>query len=513
MIEDCKQQNDQQRKGNILNIVSSIVTLVITTAVSLILSPYIVKTMGVEANGFVTLANNFISYAMLAQVALNSMGSRYIMMSYYKGEYEKANKYYSSLFFGDLFLGVLFAIIAGFSIWQLENILQISTYLISDVKLLFLLLFANFIMNTIITVWSSAPYIKNRLYINSAISVIMAIVKAIVTFLLFIVLKPSIWFVGMGVFASGMVGFFCYFVAKKNLLPDFKVKKSCFSWSSTKELLSSGIWNAISSLGSILLSGMDLLLANLFLGPNAMGLLSLAKTMPSFVSTLNSTIANVFVPSLIIEYSQENKGEIIKTVKQSSKIIAMICSIPLAFLLVFGADFYKLWQPTENAQMLHLLSCITILGRCFFTGMEPLFHVFTVVNKVRQNSIITVITGCCSVFITFLLLKFTNLGVFAIAGTSVVCCFIKNIFYVIPYSAKYLSLRRESFYYTLLPSVLCCVILSALGIVLKLIVSCESWLNLIICAAIFAVVGMFFSGMVVLNKQDRKALIRLLRRR
>ena len=45
-------------------------------------------------------------------------------MSYHKGEFEKANKYYSSLFYGDLFLGIVFSVISALCVWKLENLIK-----------------------------------------------------------------------------------------------------------------------------------------------------------------------------------------------------------------------------------------------------------------------------------------------------------------------------------------------------------------------------------------------------
>lgn len=514
MSEKVKKRFElSQSKQNMINTMASITTLVVTTLISMILSPYIVRTIGVEANGFIGLANNFISYAMLAQTALNSMGSRFLMIAYYNEDYDKARKYYSSIFFGNLFLGIIFAVIGGICVWRLENILKITSELLLDVKFLFALLFGNYVINTLITSWSSAPYIKNKLYVQSLISILTTLARAFVILLMFLALAPSVWYVGLGSFVAGIIGVLCYYFAKRKILPEFKVSKRDFSWAYIKELIASGVWNSISSLGTILLSGLDLLLANLFLGPTAMGLLSLAKTMPNFVDTLNATIADVFTPSLIIDYSHKNQQQMISTINQSSKLIAIICSLPLAFLLIFGGRFYSLWQPTENAQLLHVLSIVTIFGRCFFTGMQPLFKIFMVVNKVKENSIITIITGAVSTLITFILLKTTNLGLFAIAGTSVVCCFVKNIVYVIPYSAKYLGVKKATFYQTLVPSVLCCVLLSVLGIGLTFIFVCNTWGNLILCASVFAFMGLILTLFVVLRKNERKAFIRILLKR
>ena len=45
----------------VINMVSSFLSLAVTFGISFFLSPYIVETVGVEAYGFVGLANNFIS--------------------------------------------------------------------------------------------------------------------------------------------------------------------------------------------------------------------------------------------------------------------------------------------------------------------------------------------------------------------------------------------------------------------------------------------------------------------
>lgn len=61
-----------------INIVMSIVGFLITIFISLFITPYIVEQLGGEAYGFVGLANNFVSYASLITVALNSMSSCFV---------------------------------------------------------------------------------------------------------------------------------------------------------------------------------------------------------------------------------------------------------------------------------------------------------------------------------------------------------------------------------------------------------------------------------------------------
>lgn len=495
-----------RNQQTVINIVAGVLNMLVTTLISFVLSPYIVATLGVEANGFVGLAQNFITYAALISTALNSMGSRFMMMAYYNGEQEKFRRYYSSLLFADLLLAAAFGLLGGACVWKLELLLDIPAEIVADVKLLFGLLFANFALSTAMTVWGTAPFIKNRLYLNSIVNTASAGVRGLMILGLFLCLEPSVSFVGAATLLSGCVVYGFQFLYKRTLFPELQAKGRDFSWSAIRELVSSGIWNTISNVGHILTSGIDLLVTNLFVNATAMGMLSLSHTMPTFVNTLNETIAGAFTPALIIDYAQGQIDNLVKTIRQSAKIISVICSLPLGFLLVYGQEFYQLWQPTQDAQMLHILSTIIIFGRVFFTGLQPLFSIFTVVNKVRINSIVTIVNGFASVGLMYLLLQTTELGVYAIAGASVVCCFFKNILFVIPFSAKYLGLKKTTFYSVLTPSVLCCAILLLWGFLQKMLFCPEGWLELIASGTVFAGVGLCLTCMVVLNNAERTIL-------
>ena len=83
-----------RNQQTIINITAAVLNMLVTTLISFVLSPYIVSTLGVEANGFVGLAQNFITYAALISTALNSMGSRFMMMAYYNDEHDKLRRYF-----------------------------------------------------------------------------------------------------------------------------------------------------------------------------------------------------------------------------------------------------------------------------------------------------------------------------------------------------------------------------------------------------------------------------------
>lgn len=65
-------------KRLLINLIASITSLVLSLTISFFLTPFVVSTVGTEAYGFVSLANNFVGYAQIFTLALNSMASRFI---------------------------------------------------------------------------------------------------------------------------------------------------------------------------------------------------------------------------------------------------------------------------------------------------------------------------------------------------------------------------------------------------------------------------------------------------
>ena len=70
-----------------INMAASMVSTLVSLAISFVLSPIIIDKLNYEAYGFMTLANDFVSYANIAAMALNSMAGRFITVSLTKGDY------------------------------------------------------------------------------------------------------------------------------------------------------------------------------------------------------------------------------------------------------------------------------------------------------------------------------------------------------------------------------------------------------------------------------------------
>lgn len=508
------QKNDlSENKKLIVNLFSSVIAFGINVVIGFYFSPYIVKNLGVEANGFIALANNFITYASLVTIALNSMAGRFITIQIHQNNYEKANKYYNAVFGGNLITAAILVIPAIISIIKLEYLINIPNNLIFDVKVLFSILFLNYFIGMVLPSWATAIFAANKIYLQSIKSLQSNILKVVCILILFMVFSPKVYYIAIaGLICTIYMAVYNWYYHKK-LLSKLSIRKKYFDWKYVKELIFSGIWNTINQAGQILLSGFDLLIANLFVGATPMGALSLAKTVPNIILGLAGTLNSIFVPTLTIDYAKNDKEALKKNLKNGMKLTGVLLTIPFSILIIYGSEFYSLWIPSQDAKLLQILSILTCFGLIFTSGIQCLVNVFTVVNKLKLNSILTLLSGAVSTLIVFILIKNTNLGVFAIAGVSSFVSLIRNMLYTVPFSAKYLGLKWNTFIPEVLSSVISVIVLTIVGFIIKGFIIVDSWFMLIIAAGITSIFGLVINMFIVLNSNERNQLINVFKKK
>ena len=506
-------QNSSQNKKTLLTLFTSMFAIVVTIATNFFLSPYIVETLGEEANGFTQLANNFVNYASLITVALNSMAGRFITMHYYKGDKEESNKFYSSIMIANVAIICFLIIPALILLFKLESVINIENSNVLYVKLLFAFVFGNFFVAQINSVLGIITYVSNRQYIVNTINSIKTVLNALCLLLFFSFFTPKIYYVSLVALLLSVITVPIYFIISRKILPDLKINFKCFSIKTIWQMFSAGIWNVVTQCGVLLMTGVDLLLANLLISPAAMGILSVSKVMPNCITQIAGNVSSSFSPNLTIAYAGGDSKDIIRSLRFSMKCSSILVSIPIMVLCVYGKNFYSLWQPTLNAETLSILSFWACIQYIPLAGPQALNNVFTATNRLKVNSVTVLLGGVVNIIAVVLLVKFTDLGLFAIAAISAIISIIRNLTITVPYSAKVLNLKWYTFYKDVLISCLCCFINGVFCFVFQLVIVPTSWVRMVIsvfCACIFSLISLF---VVLLSKEEKKQLLSKFKKR
>lgn len=486
-----------------INVVACLVSFAITLGINFFLTPYITKNVGAEAYGFVSLAINFVNYASIITLAINSMASRFVSVSVFKKKYEEANKYFTSVLVANILIILILFIPSLFCVIYLEKLIVIPENLVFSVKMLFLLIFINFYISLINTSYSVSTYAGDKVELFTLRNMESGVLKVVGMLILFYIFGADIIFVGISTILSTIYLLFFNIRYTKKFLPFIKVKRKYFDIKKIIEIFLSGIWNTITKVGQVLTDGLDLLISNLFISPTAMGHLSISKTISSSVSLLTILLSSIFQPTITKSYAANDKN-IVNEIKFSMKVITLFSNILLVGVMCFASQFYKLWLPSEDTNLLTILTLITLIGSIVGTSINILFNVFTITNKIKVNSFVTLGVGCFNVIIIFILLKLKLVSnpIYFVAGVSVITALIKNLTFTPIYAAKCLNIKKSSFYMPIIKSILSSSVMAIIFIFISKLININTWFKLLLIACICAVIGFVVSVLILFNKNE-----------
>lgn len=489
----------------------TLIAFVINLGINFFLSRYIINTIGAEANGFVTLANNVVNYANIIVIALNSMASRYVTIAICQKDYSSANEYFNSVLFSNIFISIVLLIPAILLVLFLEVVFNINIAILYDVKMLFLIVFLNFFVTLINTAFGIATFSNDRLDLSSKRNAISYIIKALLLILMFSFLVPNVVFVGIASLVATIYLFIANVRLTKKLSPFLKVNRQFIKISKIIEIVKSGIWNIVTKMGQILTDGLDLLISNIFIGDYAMGLLAISKTISTAVLSMIGTVSSIFQPKNTKHYAEKNENKLIDNVLFSMKITGFFSNVPLVFLIVFGFCFYTLWVPGQDISTINILSILGILSLFVGGVIDPLWNVFTITNRLKLNSIIVLLTGLLNAFVVFLLVYFTDLGIFAIAGVSSITAIIKNLTFTPMYASKCMGTSPKRIYAVIFKYLTATTISSLIVFLISKWLIPNNWLILILCLMISSAITFFVNIFVLFNQEEQRHFLNLLK--
>ena len=452
------------KKRLAINMAAQLLAFAVNMGISFFLAPIIEAQMA-NTYGFVTLANQFVLYAQIVVSALNTMASRFVTIHIHRGEEQEAREYFSSVFFGNVIMAGIFLLPALVIVIFMGNLpfLHVPADALHDVQLLWAFVFLNFFLSIIMSIYSVSTYAMNRLDLTSIRSMYADILRIIFLFGTFLLWRPALWLVG----AASLIS-------------------TCYT----------AFWNRRYTDESA-----------------SMTMRSLAKMVPTAISSLMGTVVGVFNPQITIAYAEGDKEKLVDIIKSCNRILIFIMSIPIAFLTAYGRDFYALWQPTKDPDMLQRLSLLAVGVLYVSMSIQVLYHVFIITKKVKWNSLVVLGSGICSSLLSLILLSKTDLGVACFPLSSMLTGVLRNMIFTPIYAARCLEIRWNRFYSDIFLGFASIGTITVLGLLSRMIVPIHSWIILLLTGVVMGPLALLVNFFVILRKQERNMVIGMVRSR
>lgn len=496
-----------------LTLATTGVATVLAFGISFFITPLVTEKLGTAAYGFITLANTFVGYAMIVMTALSSYATRFVAVEYHKGDQKKASCYFSTLVFAGFVLSMVLFLVLVLVAVNIGSLMDVPEGLLSDVIYLMLLVFTNFLVTMAGTFFSCAAYIKNKLDVYGIIQSVSYVAEALILLVLYSSMPPMAWYYGAALLVAGVIVALGNVWIYRRYVPEIKIKISLFSFGDLKTLLINGVWNSVNALGNTLNSGLDLVIANLYLNAICMGQIAISKTFSGVFSRLFQLISQAFQPMFLESYSQGDKKRLLEELNFSMKLSSYVSNVLFAGFLALCPAFYRLWIPGQDLGVLYILTMLTVACSAAEGPVNPLYYVYTLTTKNRLPCFVTLFGGLINVIGMVILLTCTDLGLYAVPLTTAVIMGFINLIFNPMYIAHCLGERVTSFYPSLLRIAVSLGCMCWLFSLVALFVSNESWLSFVLCVVACALLGVVVHFMLALNRDERAKALQRLRRK
>lgn len=505
----------EEKKRLLVNLAAQLSSFIVGFVISFFLTPFVIKKLGADVYGYIGLANNFVSYTSLISVALNSMATRFITISYHKGNLILAKKYYSSVYYSNIFLAIIILCVAFLVVFYLDNLIKIDIQQQWEVKLLFGLTFLNSAISLMFNIYFVPLFIKNRTDISSILNIMSNILRIIFVVVPFSLFKPHLWYYSISALISTLFIGLCNKKIAVKIFPDFKNNKNLYEFKLVKKILLSGWWNLLNKLSDILSTGMDLLLANVFISTLAMGTLSISKTIPTIILSLCASVAIIFAPKLTEYYAKDKILDLQNEIHKNIRIMGIISILPILVFIILGEDFFQLWLPNQDHQKLYQLSCISLFSLMIAMPQESLWNIFTITDKIKISSLSLLFFSILifiTIFISVNFLKDDYDKLLAIVISRLVWGGLRSLTFLPIYGAKCLKLKWNTFYPIICKNLAISLCLLILFLIIKYyFIKIDGWGTLTFYSIIISIIVLLIMSLVMLTNNQKKQFKSIIR--
>lgn len=498
-----------------INISASIVAFMVQIIINFFLSPYIIEKLGEESYGFISLASNFVSYASLISSAVNAMAQRHISISYNRGDFNEANCFYKSIYAINVVCSIIIMLGSTFLIVNLQKFLNVSDGIVNEVRITFFLTFFNFIVSLFSSIYGVSTFCTNRMELNSIRQIVANVVRAVLSVILYLVLVPKEYYLVIAALVSGILVLILNINLMNKLTPELKLRNGVIDIKKIWILIKSGVWMFVSQLSNLLLTGLDLLITNVYVDAKSMGRLSIAKQIPNSLGILLGCFSSIFQATFTQYVAHDDKEGLTKEMTFTLRMLGVMMTVPFAGIIVFGIPFMELWLHSKNLPIfqiycLMLLELVNIIANAYMYSVHSLFVAY---DKVKYYSIFIFVGSIISVVGTILIVSFTNLGIYAVAGTSTVVLAVINGFLVPVYAAKVLNLKWNTILKVIGKAYVVLAITIIFFIPFRNFFVLDSWIKFFSVVMVVGIMGYILTFFLFLKKEERIKALKMIKRK
>ena len=305
------------------NVITNIINLAVTSLVGLLLVPFFLDTLGSVAYALIPLATSLAGYVTFFIDILNTSVSRYLTIELQQGDTKKANETYSTSYAVILLLVLIcIPIVIAVSV-AAPIIFETGMIGTSEVFIFFALILGSILVSTLKSNFMAILFSYNRLDLRNVVTISQTVLQTGIIIVLFMLLTPSLYFVGIAYMAAAVVSVIIASLLAKRMKSSLHFTLASFNKSRLKELSSLSFLCCFDRFGCILQSQIALIVVNIYFGAVMQAEYSLVLTWGSFLIALSGIVTATASPKIYSLAGLHNDKAIIDFVSVFTKFTGL----------------------------------------------------------------------------------------------------------------------------------------------------------------------------------------------
>lgn len=318
-------------------------------AAALLLTPYIIRHIGVERFGIWAIVGVVTGYFGLLDLGIGTSFVKYISEYYTKKDYEKINHVINTGFFFYSVLAVIIIVLSLLFMRPILNLFNIPPSLFGETIFVLWISILIFAFSNSLGIFAAVQAGLQRMDISNILCVAVSVLNALGTV---IFLKKGYGLRGLMInnaIIFLIAGLFNIIIAFK-ILPELKFRPLALNLTMFKNLFLFGYKLQVSRLANLISFQTDKLLITYFLGLGMVTFYQVGSSLLQQVRQVPLMLISVLVPA-VSEIEAKGKKEYLKELYLIGSKYLILVSIPITFFIFVNAHLIMLAWMGKGYQM------------------------------------------------------------------------------------------------------------------------------------------------------------------
>ncbi len=416
----------------LVNIASNYLKFLIRMVVVFLMTPYIIKQIGVEEFGLWSLVYAIIGLFGLLDFGFATAAIKYVGEAFGARDFSRLNQAISSLTTVYLLIGFVCLLLVFLLASPLSGFFEIPQGHAGNFTTILIIVGLFVALSFPLSIYKAILIGSGYQSFISLFEVSMVLVNAgLVVYLL----ENGYGIIGMAWSAAltTLGSLLLAIPVVKRKVPEIQITFSIISFSRIRELMSFSVYQFITNIAVLLVMGIDPIVVGMFLPLSAVALYSIAGRIGEYSFLLNKQFSNALTP-LISQAQGGKRDDLIRRILLDGTRFLMAIALPfLALLYFYAPNIIHVWVGPDFAESSELLR-ILLIAIFFSTLQLNASSVLAMTGHHRFLALTMMISALLNFVLSVILVQF--MGLAGVALATLIASFTMEMLIIVPRACR-----------------------------------------------------------------------------